>query len=60
MVIKGVKHKLQPKKETPKQPEVVIKKAVNKVEPVIVEPILPEIKDEEILLEEEVLTDEED
>ena len=60
MIIKGVKHRLQPKTEAPKQPEVVIKKAVKKVEPVIVEPILPEVKDEEILLEEEVLTDEED
>ena len=60
MIIKGVKRKLQPKEETPKQPEVVIKKAVKKVEPVIVESILPEVKDEEILLEEEVLTDEED
>lgn len=58
MVIHGLKRKLQPKNTPLKQPEV--KKAVKKVEPVIVESILPEIKDEEILLEEEVLTDEED
>ena len=50
MVIKGLKRKLQPKKTTPKQPEV--KKAVKKVEPVV-EPILP-IVEEEILIDEMV------
>lgn len=50
MVIHGLKRKLQPKKTTPKQPEV--KKAVKKVKP-IEEPILP-IKEEEILIDEVV------
>ena len=62
MVIKGVKHRLQPKTETPKQPEV--KKAVKKAAP-MVEPVAPVVKEEILVKEEnlpevEVLPEEED